>query len=192
MPVIAGLWNPEFKYHATRHNVGAEVIDTLARRWDIPLKKGPLRVRANVGRLTVAGSPVVLALPLASMNVAGGAVQTVMRYFKEDPAELLVVHDDIDLPFGRMRLQFGRGSGGHNGVKSVAGVLGTNEFHRLKMGIGRPPGTMDPAAFVLRPFSKSERPEVDLMLDDAADVVEKWLREPEAAVQLAGERRPPS
>lgn len=190
MPVVVGLWNPEFRYHGTRHNVGAEVVDTLARRWDLALKKGPFRVRADVGRITVRGTPVILALPLASMNVSGGAVQSVLRYFKEGPASLLVVHDDIDLPFGRLRLHHGRGSGGHNGIKSVTQALGTKEFQRLKLGIGRPPGSTDPAAFVLKKFSKVERPEVDLLVEDAADVVELWLRDPEAAVQKAGERRP--
>lgn len=191
MPVIAGLWNPEFKYHGTRHNLGAEVVDVLSRRWDVPLKKGPLRVRADVGRITVRGTPVILALPLASMNVSGPALGSVLRYFKEEPADLLVMHDDIDLPFGRLRLQAGRGSGGHNGIRSVTQALGTNEFPRLKMGIGRPPGSTDPAAYVLRPFSKAERPEMDLLVEDAADVAERWLTDPDAAVQMAGERRVP-
>ncbi len=191
MPVIAGLWNPEFKYHGTRHNVGAEVVDALARRWDIPLKKGPLRVRADVGRLTVRGRPVILALPLASMNVCGPSVRSVLRYFKENYEDLLVVHDDIDLAFGRLRLQSGRGSGGHNGIKSVAQALGSKDFQRLKVGIGRPPGSTDPAAFVLKPFAKAERSEVDLLVEDAADVAERWLSDPDRAVQMAGERRLP-
>lgn len=191
MPVIAGLWNPEFKYHGTRHNVGSEVIDVLARRWDVDLKKGPMRVRADVGRLTVRGTPVILALPLASMNVSGPSVLSVLRYFKEEPEEMLVVHDDIDLAFGRLRLQTGRGSGGHNGIKSVTQSLGSKDFQRLKLGIGRPPGSTDPATYVLKPFSKAERPEVDLLVDDAADVVEVWLSDQDRAVRLAGERRLP-
>lgn len=188
MPVIAGLWNPELKYHGTRHNVGAEVVDTLSRRWDVSLKKGPMRVRADVGRMTVRGAPVILALPLASMNVSGAAVASVLKYFKEPTADLLVVHDDIDLAFGRLRLQSDRGAGGHNGIKSIVSALGTRNFQRLKIGIGRPPGSVDPAAFVLKPFSKAERPEIDLLVEDAADVVERWLTDPEKAVQMAGER----
>ena len=192
MPVIVGLWNPEARYDGTRHNVGAEVVDVLARRWDLKLKKGPLRTRALVSRSTRHGVPTVLALPLANMNVSGGPVKSVLKYFKEPIDDLLVVHDDIDLPFARLRLQQGRGAGGHNGIKSVAQALGTIEFHRLKVGVGRPPGRMDPAAYVLKSFSKTERPEIDLLLEDAADVVEKFLEDRAAAVQLAGERKPPA
>lgn len=191
MSVVVGLWNPESTYQGTRHNVGAEVVDVLARRWDIPLKKGPLRVRAMLGRTSVQGESVVLALPRANMNISGGPVRSVLNYFKESPHDLLVMHDDIDLPFARLRLQSDRGSGGHNGVKSIAQALGTREFSRLKIGVGRPPGRMDPAAFVLRPFAKAERVEIDLLIEDAADVVERWLEDRAAAVQLAGARRPP-
>lgn len=191
MAVIVGLWNPESQYNGTRHNVGAEVVDALARRWDLKLKKGPLRVRALVARSTRQGRATILALPLANMNVSGGPVKSVLKYFKEPAAELLVVHDDIDLAFARLRLQTGRGAGGHNGIRSIAQALGTREFARLKVGVGRPPGQMDPAAFVLKPFSRVERPEVDLLIDDAADVVEKFLEDPAAAIQMAGERKPP-
>ncbi len=190
MPVIVGLWNPEVQYERTRHNVGAEVVEVLARRWDVRLKKGPLRVRALVARTTRNGRPIILALPMANMNVSGGPVRSVLKYFKEGVDDLLVVHDDIDLPFARLRLQRDRGAGGHNGIKSVAQALGTRDFHRLKIGVGRPPGQMDPASFVLKPFSKSERPEVDLLVEDAADVVERFIDDPQAAIQAAGERRP--
>ena len=112
-----------------------------------------------------------------------------LRYYKAGAEDLLVVHDDIDLPFARLRLHYARGTGGHNGVKSIVQSLGNNDFHRLKIGVGRPPGRMDPAVFVLRPFARPEREEVDFLVQDAADVIEQWIADPEEAVQLAARRR---
>jgi PTH1 family peptidyl-tRNA hydrolase len=109
------------------------------------------------------------------MNESGATVRAALDYYKIPTADLLAIHDDIDLPFGRLRLQVGGGSGGHNGIRSLERALGTKEFNRLKIGVGRPPGSQDPADFVLRPFTKKERPEVDVMVADAADVVERWL-----------------
>ncbi len=135
----------------------------------------------------VAGVRTVLALPTTFMNESGQAVAPLLRYFDADPADLLVIHDDIDLPFTRMRLQFDRGSGGNNGARSVIRSLGTQGFWRLKCGVGRPPGRMDPADYVLRRFAAKEQPEIDLMIELAADVVEKFITDggPEAQ-QLTG------
>jgi len=190
MKVIVGLQNPGREYALTRHNVGAEVAEVLAARWDVRLKRGPLRVKADLARHLVHDRAVILAVPRTFMNTCGPAVVSVLQYYKAGPEDLLVVHDDIDLPFARLRLQHARGSGGHNGVKSIVQSLGNNEFHRLKIGVGRPPGQMDPAAFVLRPFAKSEREEVDFLVRDAADVVERWIDDPSEGVQLAARRRP--
>ena len=192
MQVIVGLRNPGSEYAGTRHNVGAEVTGALASRWDVRLRRGPLRVRADLTRHVIHDRSVILAVPRTFMNTCGPAVVSILRYYKAEPDDLLVIHDDIDLPFARLRLQHGRGAGGHNGVKSIVESLGNNEFHRLKVGVGRPPGRMDPAAFVLRPFAKSEREEVDFLVQDAADVVEQWIDDPEAGVQLAARRRPPA
>ncbi len=122
------------------------------------------------------------------MNDSGSAVVSLISYFKADVGDLLVIHDDIDLPFGRLRLQVGGGSGGHNGIRSLERSLGTKEFSRLKVGVGRPPGSMDPADFVLRAFSKAERPEADLMVADAADVVDLWVTDRVKAQELAARR----
>jgi PTH1 family peptidyl-tRNA hydrolase len=122
------------------------------------------------------------------MNESGRAVRSLLDYFRLAPEDILVIHDDIDLPFGRLRLQVGGGSGGHNGLRSIESALGTKEFSRLKLGVGRPPGPMDPADFVLRPFTRAERPEVDLMIEDAADVVELWPSDPTRAQELAARR----
>lgn len=121
------------------------------------------------------------------MNESGQAVAPLLRYFRASPENVLVVHDDIDLPFAKLRLQFDRGSGGNNGARSIISSLRTREFWRLKCGVGRPPGRMDPADFVLRRFTGKEQPEADLMVQLAADVVERFIVEGgEAAQQLTG------
>ena len=124
------------------------------------------------------------------MNVCGPPVRAAVAYYKADPSDLVVLHDDIDLPFGRLRLREGRGHGGHNGVRSVMQALGTPGFWRLKVGVGRPPGRMNPADFVLSRFFAEERPEVLSMVKDAAGVVEAFMEDPARAVALAGGRRP--
>lgn len=192
MRIIVGLWNPEPRYAGTRHNVGAEVVQTLAERWGLRLKRRARRVKAHVARGEVGEVDTVLALPNVSMNVSGPATAAVLRTFGASVEDLLIVHDDIDLPFGRLRLHRGRGAGGHNGVRSVVAFVGSRDFYRLKLGVGRPPGTMDPAEYVLRRFDRTERPEVDRLVEDAADVVERFLVDPEDAVRLASERKPSS
>jgi PTH1 family peptidyl-tRNA hydrolase len=136
----------------------------------------------------MAEDRVLYAVPTAYMNLSGQSVRALADYFDLAPENLLVIHDDIDLPFGRLRLQVGGGSGGNNGVRSIEAALGTKEFSRLKFGVGRPPGQMDPADFVLRPFTKAEQPEVELMIEDAADVVELWPSDPARAQELAARR----
>ncbi len=191
MKVIIGLRNPEAAYAGTRHNLGAEVIDILVDRWGTRLKRGPMRVRADLAIHLVDGEQAVIGVLRANMNVSGNPTRAVLDYYKVDPSDLLVLHDDIDLAFARLRLQFGRGSGGNNGAKSVIQSLGTRDFWRLKLGVGRPPGRMDPAAFVLRRFSRTEREEVDILVQDAADVAEAWITDSQGAIQLAGQRSAP-
>lgn len=190
MRLIVGLHNPETVYRGTRHNVGAEVVTGLAGRHGASVRSGPRRSGSRTARIVVDGEPALAALPRASMNVCGPAVRRTLDYFHVDPSDLLVVHDDIDLPFGRLRLRRGRGHGGHNGVRSVIGALATPGFWRLKVGLGRPPAGMDPADFVLARFSRAERGEVDSMVGDAVAVVEAFIADPERAVALAGARRP--
>ncbi len=185
MRLIVGLRNSGSDYRGTRHNVGAEVIEVLASRHGARLRRGPLRVRADAVSFRLGDEQVVLATPRSFMNTCGPAVASVLRYHKATPSDLLVVHDDIDLAFGKLRLQVGRGSGGHNGVRSIMKSLGTKDFARLKVGVGRPPGKMDPADYVLRPFTKAERPEADLMVAQAADVAERWVVDPEDAARVA-------
>ena len=188
MRVVIGLRNPGPEYERTRHNVGAEVVESLAANLGEKLGRGPSRTRCSTAESTVGGTKVVLAVPLTYMNESGGPVRSLAEYFGVTGENLLIIHDDIDLPFGRLRLQVAGGSGGHNGIRSVESALGTKEFSRLKFGVGRPPGPQDPADFVLRTFTKSERPEVDVMVEDAADVVTGWFEDRARAQELAARR----
>ena len=188
MRLIVGLRNPGSDYQGTRHNLGYEVLVDLAGRMGVNLKRGPLRVRSEVASVPVR--ELVLASPNTFMNDSGRAVGSLRSYYKIDSEDLLVLHDDIDLAFGRLRLQRAGGSGGHNGIRSLEQHLGTKDFWRLKLGVGRPPGNQDPAQYVLRRFSKNERSEVDLLIGDAAAVVVRWLEDPPRAQELAAHRRP--
>ena len=171
-------------------NVGAEVVRVLADGEGARFRRGPRGIRGRTARVSIEARPAVLALPLLSMNVCGPAVRGVLDYYKVQPPQLLVVHDDMDLPFGRLRMHRGRGHGGHNGVRSVISALGTRDFWRLKVGLGRPPVRMDPADFVLGRFTRGERTEVDGQIVDAAGVVETFMRDAERAIALAAGRRP--
>jgi PTH1 family peptidyl-tRNA hydrolase len=171
-----GLGNPGPKYDDTRHNVGFMVVERLAAR----LGEG-FRVHkasgnhAEVADGRLAGRRVVLAKPRSYMNVAGGPVSAVLRYFGVEPTDLVVVHDDLDLAFGAIRLKRGGGEGGHNGLRSISRSTGTRDYLRVRFGIGRPPGRQDPADYVLRRFSAAERVELDVAVELAADAVEALL-----------------
>lgn len=185
MRVIVGLRNPGPDYDCTRHNIGFEVVDRVIDRASDRLGKAPSRVRGLVAQSGAGDDRTLFFVPNTFMNESGGAVRAALAYYKVGPEEVLVIHDDIDLPFGRLRLQVAGGSGGHNGIRSLEKALGTKEFSRLKFGVGRPPGSMDPADYVLRPFTKKERPEVDVMVEDAADIVELWSTDRERAQEQA-------
>lgn len=189
--VIVGLRNPGSDYEGTRHNVGAEVAQLLVDRHDAGFRRGPSRLRAELADVRLDGRRVLVMLPLSFMNESGGPVRAVLDYHGVDPDDMLVIHDDIDLPFGRLRLQTGGGTGGHNGLKSLERSLATREFHRLKVGVGRPPERMDPASYVLQRFAKAERPEVDRQVEDACAVAERWIADPRTAREMASTRRDP-
>lgn len=190
MKAVVGLRNPGPEYELTRHNVGWEVVLAVATSHGERFRRGPSRTHSETAELRSEGEKVVLAAPLGYMNESGRSVRGLIDYFDVDLSDLLVVHDDIDLPFGRLRHQQGGGTGGHNGLRSITRSLGDPGFDRLKIGVGRPPGAMDPAQFVLQRFTRAERTEVDLMVTDAAEVVEAWVTDREAATRKAGQRRP--
>ncbi|WP_438472251.1 aminoacyl-tRNA hydrolase [Rhodococcus erythropolis] len=172
--LVIGLGNPGPQYEKTRHNVGFMVAGTLAGRmggkFNVHKKSGAEIVE---GRL--AGRRVILGKPRSYMNLSGGAVAGLARFFSVDAANIIVVHDELDLDFGTIRLKLGGGEGGHNGLRSISSSLTTKDYLRTRVGIGRPPGRMDPADYVLKPFSSTERKELDLVCEEAADAVELLL-----------------
>ena len=171
--LVVGLGNPGPRYAATRHNAGFFVVDLLTERLGGRLKAHKGRADVLEGRL--GGVPVVLAEPRSYMNESGGPVVSVARFYKIPLDRIVVVHDELDLPFGALRLKVGGGDGGHNGLRSVTAALGSKEYLRVRFGIGRPPGRQDPADFVLREFAATERKGLGFFIDRAADAVEALL-----------------
>jgi PTH1 family peptidyl-tRNA hydrolase len=179
--LVVGLGNPGPTYAGTRHNIGYQVAEELVRRvggrW-----KAHRTGRADVveGRLGPAGADaprVVLVRPRSYMNETGGPVKALATFYKVPAERIVAVHDELDLPFGGLRLKLGGGDNGHNGLRSLRSSLGTGDFHRVRVGVGRPPGRQDPADFVLSNYSKAERAEVPLQVAEAADAVETLIGE---------------
>jgi peptidyl-tRNA hydrolase, PTH1 family len=174
--LVIGLGNPGPGYAGNRHNVGAMVLDELAARAGLRLSPGKgARARAVAGEGRLAGRRAVLARPLTYMNESGGPVRGLLDYHHLPVEDLVVVHDELDIPFGAVRLKRGGGEGGHNGLRSITRSTGTKDYLRVRVGIGRPPGRQDAADFVLKDFSAVERKELDLLLAEAADAVEALL-----------------
>lgn len=166
MYLIAGLGNPGEEYGDTRHNVGQMVIDHLAAKLQIVFSHTPQGLLASVA---LAGKQVALVKPMTFVNTSGPAVKAMLKKVNGPAANLIVVHDDLDLEFGAVRVKEGGGSGGHRGLNSIIASLKTDAFARVRVGIGRPPGRMEPADFVLAPFVPKERSEVEIMLVEAAE-----------------------
>ena len=186
--LVVGLGNPGPRYAGNRHNVGAMVVDELAARAGVRLTSHKARASAatvRVGTLPggAPGPRAVIAVPSAYMNESGGPVKALLSFFSVDPAHLVVVHDELDIPAGVVRLKQGGGEGGHNGLRSVSSALGTKDYLRVRVGIGRPPGRMDAADFVLRDFGTTERKELPFLLGDAADAAEMVVVEGLVAAQ---------
>ncbi|TDQ54862.1 peptidyl-tRNA hydrolase [Actinorugispora endophytica] len=171
--LVVGLGNPGPKYAGNRHNVGFMVVDALAaqagERWKAH------KAHAEVVETRVEGVPVVLAKPRSFMNLSGGPVANLCAFYKVPVERVVVVHDELDIPFGALKLKRGGGSGGHNGLRSVTASLDGPGYVRVRVGIGRPPGRMDAAAFVLKDFSSVERGDLDVDVARAADAVETVL-----------------
>lgn len=182
--LVVGLGNPGPKYAATRHNVGFLVADLLADRTGSSFKKH--RSGAEVSEVHLGAPPApraVLGKPMSFMNASGGPTKALAGYFDVPPANVIVIHDELDLPLGSIRLKLGGGDNGHNGLRSITKAFGTKDYLRVRIGIGRPPGRQDPADYVLKPFASGERAEVGVVLEEAADAVELLARNGLAVAQ---------
>jgi len=182
--LVVGLRNPEREYGQTRHNLGGDVVRLLARRLGAALKAAP-KLRAETADTFDApgGTPVTLVLPGGYMNESGGPVQAAANFYKVPRERIVVVHDDLDLPTAALRVKQGGGAAGHNGLKDLTQRLGGPDYHRVRIGIGRPPGRQDPADYVLRRFSPADREQVDVTLELAADAVLTIIRDGLGAAQ---------
>ncbi len=190
--LIVGLGNPGPAYSGHRHNIGAKVVDELAARAGANLRSHKARAVASEVRMAIpsggasAGVPgprAIIATPLTFMNESGGPVAGLLSFYKVAVENLIVVHDDLDIPFADVRLKLGGGEGGHNGLRSITKSIGTRDYLRIRVGIGRPPGRMDAADYVLHDFSGAERTEVPLLIGDAADAAEHLVAEGLVAAQ---------
>jgi len=181
--LIAGLGNPGSGYEGNRHNCGFMVADVLAARMSAPFKRDRSRARVATGRL--AGYPVTVAKPQTFMNLSGRPVAALRTFYKIPVHHIVVIHDELDIPFGTIRLKQGGGDNGHNGLRSITAALGTRDYLRVRVGIGRPPGRMDPADFVLHDFSAAERAALPDVLERCADAVETLLQAGLTAAQNA-------
>ncbi|ORA26651.1 aminoacyl-tRNA hydrolase [Mycobacterium aquaticum] len=173
--LVVGLGNPGPVYAKTRHNLGFMVADLLAGRMGSAFKVHK-KSGAEVATGRLGDRSVVLAKPRTYMNESGRQVGPLAKFYSISPADIVVIHDELDIDFGRIRLKLGGGEGGHNGLRSVAAALGTKDFQRVRIGVGRPPGRQDAAAFVLDPFNAVERKEVPTICEQAADATELLLK----------------
>ncbi len=165
--LIVGLGNPGERYAGNRHNIGAMVVEHLAGEANTSLRVHKARARA--AQLRLGQGSVIVAVPSSYMNESGGPVAGLMKFFKVPVDRLIVIHDDLDLDFGRIRLKRGGGEGGHNGLRSITTSVGTKDYLRVRAGIGRPPGRMDAARYVLRDFNAEQRRELGFVIPELAD-----------------------
>jgi PTH1 family peptidyl-tRNA hydrolase len=182
--LVVGLGNPGPDYAGNRHNVGQMALAGLADRASASFRSHKAGAAVAEARSGLEGPKLILAKPNSFMNLSGGPVAGLLRFFSLDPSRLIVLHDELDIPFDTLRLKFGGGHGGHNGLRDIIAATGTADFTRVRIGIGRPPGRQPAADFVLRDFSAEERKVLPNLLSDAADAVEQIAREGLTAAQL--------
>ena len=186
--LLVGLWNPQSKYLKTRHNIGADILEKFCTKNSIELKldkSGSFKI----GKTSVENSNIDIIFPMVSMNNSGEALKAYLKYSNVEATNILVIHDDIDLGFGRLRLKSGSSDGGHNGIKSINSYLQSNKYFRLKVGVGRPPKGVNPADFVLSRFYNNEEEEVEFLIEDSVDIIEMFFKDKETAIKTASQRR---
>lgn len=182
--LIVGLGNPGPNYAKTRHNIGQMVLDELAKEVGGSFKKHSKASAVVVeGRLGFGGPKVVLMKSLGYMNTSGGPVSAIAKFYGIDPDRIIAVHDELDIPFDTIKLKIGGGEGGHNGLRDITKALGTKDYYRVRTGIGRPPGRMDTADFVLKPFSSTEAKDLPFLISNAADATMMLVKEGLLATQ---------
>jgi peptidyl-tRNA hydrolase, PTH1 family len=181
--LVVGLGNPGPGYAANRHNVGEMVVAELGTRFGAKFKRHKANAMVAEVRAGIGGPKLILAGTNTFMNLSGGPVANLLKFFKTEPERLIVVHDELDVPFDSIRLKFGGGHGGHNGIRDIMSAVGTGDFVRERIGIGRPPGRQDAADFVLKDFSTTEKKSLPSVLADAADAVELIVTDGLAAAQ---------
>jgi PTH1 family peptidyl-tRNA hydrolase len=182
--LVVGLGNPGPDYAGTRHNVGQMVLAELAHRLSASFKNHRTNASVAEGRPFPGGPRFVLAAPRSFMNLSGGPVASLLKYYDLDVSRLIVVHDELDIDFDTIKLKQGGGHGGHNGLRDIIAATGSNEFLRVRVGIGRPPGRQPAADYVLKAFTSTERTALPLLLGDAADAVEMIASDGLTAAQL--------
>ena len=170
--LVVGLGNPGPGYAGHRHNVGQMALAELAHRTSATFKSHKANAAVAEARLSPGGPKLILAKPNSFMNLSGGPVAALLRFYDLDASRLIVLHDELDIPFDTIRLKSGGGHGGHNGIRDIASAIGTPDFVRVRIGIGRPPGRQDAADFVLKPFTGAEREVLPSLLSDAVDATE--------------------
>lgn len=187
--LVIGLGNPGIKYAGNRHNIGQMVADELAYRMGVAFSSHKTNAQVAEGRLgtMLGGAPgprVVLGKPRSYMNVSGGPVSALAAFYKILPERIIVVHDELDIDFDHIKVKKGGGEGGHNGLRDISKALGTQKYLRVRVGVGRPPGRMDAANYVLQDFSASQRTALPVLISDAADAVETLVQEGLEKTQL--------
>lgn len=184
--LVVGLGNPGAQYETTRHNVGQLAVDDLLSRVGGSFsrhKANAMVATMNLGPHGVGGTKLIVMKPLSYMNTSGGPTHSVARYFDIPAERLIVIHDELDIEFGTVRLKCGGGEGGHNGLKDISKAFGTKDYYRIRIGVGRPPGRQSAADYVLRPFGSAERTELPIALDRASDAVELLVKSGLVAAQ---------
>ncbi len=180
--LVVGLGNPGPNYALNRHNVGQMLLDVVAARFGESFKAH--KSNALVAEVKIIGGPkLILAKPLSFMNLSGGPTSSLMNFYKLGPESLIVAHDELDIPTATFRLKQGGGHGGHNGTRDIISAIDTNDFSRIRLGIGRPPGNSDAADYVLKNFSSADRAEIAVTLEVAADALEEMARNGIVAAQ---------
>ncbi len=186
--IFVGLWNPQKEYKKTRHNIGADSLFAFCEKYNVNLKNHKSG-KFQIGSYEIDDCELDVVVPMVSMNNSGEALREYLKNKNINYENIVVIHDDIDLAFGRLRLKLGSSDGGHNGIKSINSVINSADYFRLRIGVGRPPTGTDPAEFVLSRFSSEEVEEVNFLVEDTIDIVRVFHKDRELAIKQASERR---